>query len=223
MLQITMPSILAKNIKNRMKELGLTQKSLAEKTGMSQAMVHKLSSGKTDKTSKILELASVLECSPDWLRDGSPNGFTQIKSDNFELIQSNLCRIPLISWVQAGAWAEVVMEYAPEDCFTEWRETSAKVSSSSFALKIKGDSMTNPYGAPSIPEGSIVIVDPYAEALSGKIVIAKLDDSNEATIKKLMIDGSQKFLVPLNPRYPTMPINGNCSIIGVVKKVEFDL
>lgn len=223
MQQVTMPSILARNIKIRMKELGLTQKSLAEKTGMSQAMVHKLSSGKTDTTSKILELASVLECQPDWLRNGNSSDYAQIKGDNFELAQSKLVNVPLISWVQAGVWTEVVVENTATNYFDEWIETTAKVSSYSFALKVKGDSMTNPYGAPSIPEGSIVIVDSCAEPISGKIVIAKLEDSNEATIKKLMIDGSQKFLVPLNPRYPTMIINGNCSIIGVVKKVEFDL
>ncbi|MCC7918282.1 LexA family transcriptional regulator, partial [Escherichia coli] len=55
------------------------------------------------------------------------------------------------------------------------------------------------------------------------IVIARLDGTNEATVKKLVIDGHQKFLVPLNPRYPNIPINGNCLIIGVVKGVQYEL
>jgi SOS-response transcriptional repressor LexA len=45
----------------------------------------------------------------------------------------------------------------------------------------------------------------------------------EATIKKLMIDGPNKYLMPLNPDYRPIKINGNCTIVGVVKKVEFDL
>jgi SOS-response transcriptional repressor LexA len=59
--------------------------------------------------------------------------------------------------------------------------------------------------------------------LNGKIVVARLDGTNEATVKKLVIDGHQKFLVPLNPRYPNIPINGNCIIIGVVKGVQYEI
>ena len=33
---------------------------------------------------------------------------------------------------------------------------------------------------------------------------------------KLVIDAGQRFLKPLNPQYPIIPINGNCRIIGVV-------
>jgi SOS-response transcriptional repressor LexA len=49
-----------------------------------------------------------------------------------------------------------------------------------FALEVKGDSMTNPNGLPTIPEGATVIVDPDIEPLHGKIVIARIDGTNEA-------------------------------------------
>ncbi|VUC85020.1 XRE family transcriptional regulator [Raoultella terrigena] len=68
-----------------------------------------------------------------------------------------------------------------------------------------------------------MIVDPDIEPQHGKIVVARIDGTNEATVKKLVIDGSQKFLVPLNPRYPNIAINGNCIIIGVVKGVQYEL
>ncbi|MOA02614.1 putative HTH-type transcriptional regulator [compost metagenome] len=83
--------------------------------------------------------------------------------------------------------------------------------------------MTNPSGLPTIPQGATVIVDPDAEPVNGKIVVARLDGTNEATVKKLVIDGPHKFLVPLNPRYPNIPINGNCTIIGVVKGVQYEV
>jgi SOS-response transcriptional repressor LexA len=63
--------------------------------------------------------------------------------------------------------------------------------------------MTNPNGLPTIPEGATVIVDPDVEPLHGKIVVARIDGTNEATVKKLVIDGPQNFLVPLNPPTPT--------------------
>ncbi|EDU9246279.1 LexA family transcriptional regulator [Salmonella enterica] len=131
-------------------------------------------------------------------------------------------RIPVISWVQAGQFTEC----KAAEVFSEvdkWVETSLRIGDSSFALEVKGDSMTNPNGFPTIPEGATVIVDPDAAPIHGKIVIARLDGTNEATVKKLVIDGPQKFLVPLNPRYPNISINGNCLIIGVVKGVQYEL
>lgn len=131
-------------------------------------------------------------------------------------------RVPLISWVQAGNWAEIIDNHYPGDA-EEWRLTTAKVSKYAFALRIVGDSMINPNGYPSLPPGAIVIVEPHRQPQNGDIVIARLEDSMEATIKKLVIDGHQKFLKPLNPQYPIIQINGNCSICGVAIKVEMDL
>ncbi|TYN14394.1 LexA family transcriptional repressor, partial [Salmonella enterica subsp. enterica serovar Typhimurium] len=44
----------------------------------------------------------------------------------------------------------------------------------------------------------------------------KLEDENEATFKKLVMDTGRRFLKPLNPQYPMIEISGNCKIIGVV-------
>lgn len=125
-------------------------------------------------------------------------------------------KVPVISMVRAGQWTEICCDYNAD----EWKETSAKVGKCAFALKVVGDSMTNPYGSPSIPEGAFVIVDPDVQAISGSIVVARLIDSNEATVKKLVFDGPNKYLVPLNPNYKPIPINGNCEIVGVVKQME---
>lgn len=135
---------------------------------------------------------------------------------------TNMRKVPVLSWVQAGCFTET----KPTEIFNDadkWVETSLRIGDNSFALEVKGDSMTNPNGLPTIPEGATVIVDPDAEALHGKVVVARIDGTNEATVKKLVIDGSQKFLVPLNPRYPNIPINGNCIIIGVVKGVQYEI
>ncbi|ATO33401.1 Phage repressor [Dickeya dianthicola RNS04.9] len=47
-------------------------------------------------------------------------------------------------------------------------------------------------------------------------MIAKLVDDNEATSKKLVIDGSQTFLKGLNLQWLLIPINDNYKLIGVV-------
>lgn len=127
-------------------------------------------------------------------------------------------RVPLINYVQAGHWQEIMDSIEPID----WLETTSNVSSQAFALRVIGDSMTNPFGSPSIPEGFIVIVDPAIEAKSGSFVVAKLADSNEAVLKQLIIDGPNHYLKSLNPDYKPIFINQNCHICGVVKKVEFE-
>ncbi|WP_444958244.1 LexA family protein [Microbulbifer sp. ZKSA002] len=130
-------------------------------------------------------------------------------------------KVPLISTVQAGKWMEVIDNFQPGDA-EEWRETTANVGPNAFALRVVGDSMTSLAGV-SIPHGSIVIVDPDAAYCNGSIVVAKLMDVQEATLKKLVVDGPNKYLKPLNPAYSPIPINGNCQIVGVAKKVEYDL
>lgn len=82
--------------------------------------------------------------------------------------------------------------------------------------------MTAPAGL-SIPEGTYVLFDTEREAVNGNLVIAKLSDSNEATFKKLVIDGGQKYLKGLNPHWPLVPINGNCRIIGVAVETKLRL
>lgn len=127
-------------------------------------------------------------------------------------------KVPVISMVHAGCWAEVCENMDLDSL--DWKDTSARVSAQSFALKVVGDSMVNPYGQPSIPEGAFVIVDPSVEVTNGCIVVAKLEDSNEATLKKFVQDGPNKYLVPLNPNYKPFQVNGNCRIVGVVKQME---
>lgn len=61
----------------------------------------------------------------------------------------------------------------------------------------------------------LVLFDTGKEAVNGSPVVAKLTDANEATFKKLIIDGGNKYLKGLNPAYPLIPIDGNCKIIGV--------
>ncbi len=80
--------------------------------------------------------------------------------------------------------------------------------------------MTSPSGL-SIPEGMLILVDTGKEPKNGSLVIAKLTEANEATFKKLVLDGGQKFLKPLNPQYPLMHINGNCKILGVVVEAKY--
>lgn len=212
-------------IRARRKELKLTQSVLGKLVGVNRVTVTGWESGDySPGGSNLQALSSALKCNPQWLINGSgdPESSTQpiIPTDVFGVKQ-----IPVLTWVQAGEWTDSGMEITERDV-SEWIYTTASLSDEGFALKVRGDSMTNPNGAPSIPEGSLVIVDPDFGSpyeVNGKIVVARLDGSAEATLKKFVIDGPMKYLVPLNPSYRALEVNGNCRIVGVVKQVVTDL
>jgi SOS-response transcriptional repressor LexA len=136
-------------------------------------------------------------------------------SANAEPASLQLRRIPLISFVQAGTWMEATDSYEP-GAGSEWIATGKPVSSSAFALRIKGDSMH-----PDFRDGDVVIVDPVKQPTPGCFVVAK-NGSNDATFKKYRPrgrneQGREAFeLVPLNPDYPSMHSDREqISIIGV--------
>jgi SOS-response transcriptional repressor LexA len=126
-------------------------------------------------------------------------------------------RYPVISWVAAGAWAEAVEPFPPG--FSDRYEISDYNSKgAAFWLEVRGDSMTAPTGT-SIPEGMMILVDTEADVTSGKLVIAKLANSGEATFKKLVEDGGRRYLKPLNPEYKMVECGEDCGIIGVAVRV----
>ncbi|WP_017907439.1 helix-turn-helix domain-containing protein [Xanthomonas sp. SHU 199] len=126
--------------------------------------------------------------------------------------------VPLIGWVRAGMWDQVENPFDP-DVAQGAVPTNTKVSPRSYALQVKGDSMTNPAGWPTFPEGTTIIVDPRRTAESGDLVIAQVDEDQQATFKRLVRDAGATYLVPLNPRYPTLTVDQPMRICGVVVTV----
>ena len=202
---------LAKNVSSRMKELGLTQKELAEIVGSTQTTIHRILSGKVLTTTKISELSKALKCDIDWLLNGQGSPYPVGFDSNIEAVpQKPLGAFPLISWVQAGDWSDITLTDIHE---AEHYPCPIKCSPKTFLLKVIGKSMS-----PAFNEGELIFVDPEVQALDGKYVVARLDDENQATFKQLIIEDGHKFLQAANPNWPTpiQPINGNCTIVGVV-------
>jgi len=128
----------------------------------------------------------------------------------------NTRKIPLISYVQAGALASKSPIEAFDGSF-EYVMTDMDWSEYSFALKIIGDSME-----PDFKAGDVIIVDPEIEPTPGEFVVAANGD-HEATFKKYRptvasVNGHQHFeLVPLNDDYPILKsIDKDIHIIGTM-------
>lgn len=79
-----------------------------------------------------------------------------------------------------------------------------------FALKVQGDSMVNA----GIYDSDLVVVQSTNLANNGDIVVALI--GNETTVKRFVIDGSNRFLRPENPKYQDIYPSEEWSVQGKV-------
>lgn len=172
---------------------------------------------------KIGLLSDLLHVRAEWLEYGVGPMVNDGATGNVTGYKPHFAghRYPLISWVSAGNWSEALEPYRIDE-IDVWPETTEDVSEASFWLMVKGDSMTSPSGV-SIPEGTMILVDPAKEPINGSLVVAKLEFENEATFKKYVQDAGHQYLKPLNPEYHMQQINSTCRIIGVVVEAKLRL
>lgn len=119
---------------------------------------------------------------------------------------------PLISWVQAGNWYEVSESFVPA-YGAELLPCPVRCSPESFVLRVRGSSME-----PRFHEGDLIFVDPNVSADHGKYVVVRLDESNEATFKQLIIEDGKQYLKALNPDWPNriIEVDEEATICGVI-------
>ncbi|MGZ5053344.1 MAG: LexA family protein [Methylobacter sp.] len=124
--------------------------------------------------------------------------------------------VPLISWVQAGAFCEVQDLHEVGDAI-DWLPCPTSHGPRTFSLMVTNDSMVPSIpGHKSYPEGTIIYVDPDRTVTNGCKVVAKILDSNEATFKMYREDAGKKWLVPLNNSYEKIEIVDGMHICGVL-------
>lgn len=207
-------------LKAARKKAGLSQGALAKAAGVDQATISNIERNVTHNSPHLVRIAKECGVGPFWLAEGRGN----IEPSNVEQTSYSLSTNngPVISWVLAGQWSEAMDLYAP-GCAEEWEPLPASAGAHSFWLRVVGDSMTAPHGGVSVPEGMLILVDPDYEAAPGKLVVAKLISSQEATFKKLVQDSGRLYLAPLNPVYPMIPITEDVQIIGAVREYRCKL
>ena len=204
-------------------DAGLTQLQLSRAVGVRQPVISDLEQGKQRSTAFIVKIANVLGVNASWLDSGrgGRNGIDQPLSaadgespagpaPEFRLL-------PVITSVQAGSWGDAIDPFEPGDA-DSYTPVIGTWSQYAFVLRVEGDSMTNTGGGLSIPHGAHVVVEPEEVARHGDIVVAKLEAHEQATVKKLVIDPPDTYLMPLNPQYDKIIIDEECRIVGVVKQ-----
>lgn len=201
-------------IREAREEKKLTQSQLADLCGWSgQSRVVNYEQG-TREPSRLdyIKLAKALGTSPAHLQFGATQVHMPLGDYNVDAAPAIGRSIPLISWVQAGAFSEAIDSYAVGDA-EAWYPMPRKAGPRTYALRVRGISME-----PRYHEGDIIFVDPDASPHHGSRVVVRLDSAQEATFKELVIEGDARYLKALNPAWPEplKRIDGDATICGVV-------
>lgn len=143
-------------------------------------------------TSTVHAILNALEEQGYILRDAKYSRAIRLEND------FDASMVPLVGRVTAGQpilAVEQIEDYIPYP---------TKDAEGLFALKVVGLSMRDA----GILDGDIVIADKNAPCRSGDIIIGM--DNDEATVKRLLIKGSQVIFMPENPDfspiYPEKPM-----------------
>lgn len=203
---------IAQRVANARAVMGITQAELARRSGISQQALQQIEKGSTQSPRRLVDLAKALNTTPERLLFGVPSSFNPVDP------VFHTAKRPVIDPVMAASWHENYEQLKGSQVF-EWEDVPSTASEYAFWLKVVGDSMASQTGL-SIIEGMMILVEPRRSAKNGQLVIAKLEGSEEVTFKKLVVDAGMKFLKPLNTSYPTITIQDNCQIVGIVVEAK---
>lgn len=194
---------------------GWTQNELSDASGVKQGTISKIERGDQHRTSFVTDLAEALGVSARWLADGTGTAYTVKDAEpSYEINASpRPRRIMVIDDIQAGAWRDCIDTYEAGDGFDELTldpDAAVRYSDCAFGLRVTGNSMT-----PLLDPGDRVVVDPGEPVRPGDIVVAKLENEQQATIKKYRSRGTDENgvaifeLVPLNDDFPVLRVDAN--------------
>lgn len=174
-------------LSERRKEIGLTQREVAEAVGVAEATVSRWESGEIAnmRRDKISALAKVLHCSPDFVMTGErsdvpaiPPGFEPLpKMVKRPLVGSIACGEPITAEENLEGYVSIP---------AAWHAT--------FTLQCRGDSME-----PTIHDGDLVAIRKDVQVENGQIAAVRIGD--EATLKHLYLYPDKVVLQPENPCY----------------------
>lgn len=126
--------------------------------------------------------------------------------------ERQMLRLPLIGRVAAGQ--PILAEQSIEDELA--LDPQLFTPTPDFLLRVRGDSMRDA----GIHDGDFVAVARGREAANGQIVVARIDD--EATVKTFERKAGRIRLLPANPDYAPIDVDGDLVIegrvVGVIRR-----
>lgn len=188
---------------------GVSQGQLAEMVGVSQPAIQKMTSGKTNGSRKMVELANALGVRPEWLSSGQGamrEDGQQPQSQLTKTGDSDVFRLDVLDLtVSAGPgiinqeFVEILhsIEYAPAEArhmFDGRKAENIRI------INVRGDSMSG-----TIEPGDLLFVDISVKSFDGDGIYAFLYDDT-AHVKrlqkmkdKLLVISDNKIYTPWDP------------------------
>ncbi|MGH6753636.1 MAG: S24 family peptidase [Bradyrhizobium sp.] len=178
-----------------------------------------------DLARRIEEVARKTE---NWLdhqhRSGAQEGrkphaeLGELEVDNARVARPMRGLVPIISWVNAGPFAEIEDAFLPPEEY-EWVETTELLSEKeAIVLEVPNESMWDKDDPKSFPPGCLIVVKraDLRPPVNGDNVVVRLENEKKATFKRLEIDGDRVYLRALNSRYPIIEVKTHATFVGVV-------
>lgn len=208
---------IGQRISKLMLDMDVSNAKLARMIGVSRPTIGNWIEGKSAPTGENLtNLANALKVDPNWLMSGKES---QVRLDNNVDISQKIpfdgFPIPVISWVAAGSFGpiETVLRDAEVD---EYLPPIKECGKNGYGLVVTGISMSPKFE----PEDRIYVNPDFqvSDLKTGDLVIVSCAGDNEATFKQLIIEGTTKYLKPLNPKWDEqiIKLTEDCRLVGKV-------
>lgn len=208
---------IGQRISKLMLDMDVSNAKLARMIGVSRPTIGNWIEGKSAPTGENLtNLANALKVDPNWLMSGKES---QARFDNNVDLSQRIPfegrPVPVISWVAAGAFdpIQTVLKDAEID---EYLPPIKECGRNGYGLVVTGISMSPKFE----PEDRIYVNPDFqvSDLKTGDLVIVSCTGDNEATFKQLIIEGTTKYLKPLNPKWDEqiIKLTEDCRLVGKV-------
>ncbi|HCF8582497.1 S24 family peptidase [Klebsiella pneumoniae] len=197
-----MKTTLAERLREARKAADMTQKTLGDAVGVSQAAIQKIETGRAAQTTKLLDIAKALRVRPEWLSSGTgamrDDGEDDKKPSH---MNHDVFRVDILDLaVSAGPgivnqeFVEILhsVEYAPAEArhmFDGRKAESIRI------INVRGDSMSG-----TIEPGDLLFVDISVKSFDGDGIYAFLYDDT-AHVKRLQKMKDKLLVISDNKSY----------------------
>ncbi|MHB5245584.1 S24 family peptidase [Klebsiella pneumoniae] len=197
-----MKTTLAERLREARKAASMTQKTLGDAVGVSQAAIQKIETGRAAQTTKLLDIAKALRVRPEWLSSGA--GAMRADGDDDKKpshINHDVFRVDILDLaVSAGPgivnqeFVEILhsVEYAPAEArhmFDGRKAENIRI------INVRGDSMSG-----TIEPGDLLFVDISVKSFDGDGIYAFLYDDT-AHVKRLQKMKDKLLVISDNKSY----------------------
>ncbi|ARI08910.1 TPA: helix-turn-helix transcriptional regulator [Klebsiella pneumoniae] len=197
-----MKTTLAERLREARKAADMTQKTLGDAVGVSQAAIQKIETGRAAQTTKLLDIAKALRVRPEWLSSGTgamrDDGEDDKKPSH---MNHDVFRVDILDLaVSAGPgivnqeFVEILhsVEYAPAEArhmFDGRKAENIRI------INVRGDSMSG-----TIEPGDLLFVDISVKSFDGDGIYAFLYDDT-AHVKRLQKMKDKLLVISDNKSY----------------------